>query len=199
MNVGPHCIGMEPLRNDPGLQELIERHGELELVPAEDPFQRLVVSIVNQQLSTQSAAAIKSRLFDGFTITPDALLDADEDALREVGLSRQKIEYIKNAAERFIEDDLTPDRFQKMSDTEVIDELTQIKGIGVWTAKMFLIFVLGREDVFPVEDLGIRNGMTHLYGEMTQEDMATKAEDWRPYRSIASLYLWKAVDGGIDE
>lgn len=81
-----------------------------------------------------------------------------------------------------------------MSDEEVIEELTDIHGVGEWTANMFLIFVLGREDVFPVGDLGIRKAMEELYGEMSRSEMREKAEDWRPYRSLASLYLWRVVD-----
>lgn len=185
---------MEPLRNDAKLAPLIDEYGELTVEPADNPYERLVVSILNQQLSTQSAAAIKERLFDRFDVTPEAMLAVDEDVLQDVGLSRQKITYIKNAAEQFQEDNLSQERFAEMSDDEVINELTDIRGIGTWTAKMFLMFVLGREDVFPVEDLGIRNGMQELYGIDDRSDMVEKAEEWRPYRSIASLYLWRAVE-----
>lgn len=186
---------MKPLRNDPKLKPLIAEHGELTLEPAEKPYERLVVSIINQQLSTQSAAAIKERLFDQFAVTPDAMIAADNTTLRELGLSRQKIEYIKNAGEQFLADNLTPARFKEMSDEEVITELTDIRGIGVWTAKMFLMFVLAREDVFPVEDLGIRNAMTELYDLNERKPMREKAGEWKPYRSIASLYLWRAIEG----
>ncbi len=185
---------MNPLYDDPQLQPLIDEHGELELEPADDPYQRLVVSIVNQQLSTQSAAAIKERLFDAFEITPETMLAADPDALQAVGLSQQKIQYVKSAAEQFTDDNLSPETFAAMSDDEVINELTAIHGVGVWTAKMFCMFVLGREDVFPVEDLGIRNGMQQLYGIDERSAMTAKAEEWQPYRSIASLYLWKVTE-----
>ncbi len=202
---------MAPSRNDTEVQEHAElqelrrlcvrrnpegfEDGEPTLEPADDPYNRLVVSIINQQLSTQSAAAIKERVFDRFEITPRHMLDADPVELRDTGLSRQKIDYIKHAAERFIEDDLTREQFADMADEDVVEELTGIKGIGTWTAKMFLIFVLGREDVFPVEDLGIRQGMEALYGDMSRQEMVEKAEEWQPYRSIAALYLWKSVDG----
>ena len=184
----------ERLVADPDLGPYVETHGEIALEPAEDPFRRLVVSIINQQLSTQSAAAIRNRLFDRFTITPESMLAADEAALREVGLSGQKIEYVRNVAERFEADGLSPAAFATMTDEEVIEELTSIRGIGVWTAKMFLIFVLAREDVFPVEDLGIRRGMELLYGDLTRAEMRTRAEAWRPYRSYASLHLWRAYE-----
>lgn len=185
---------MQPLRNDPELQLLIEQYGELTLEPADNPYKRLVHSIISQQLSTTSATAIRTRLFDQFEIAPETMLAADGQKLQDIGLSRQKIDYIKSAAEQFLEDDLTQERFHEMSNAEAIDELTAIHGIGVWTAKMFLMFVLAREDVFPVEDLGIRNGMQQLYGDLSRSGMVEKAEEWRPYRSIASLYLWKAVE-----
>ena len=185
---------MKQLKQDDKLGPLIEEHGELEIEASENPFERLVTSIVNQQLSTQSAEAIMGRLFDSFEITPEALLDADEEKLNDVGLSRQKIDYIRSAASHFIEDDLSTEKFSEMSDEEVIDELTDIHGVGDWTAKMYMIFVLGREDVFPVEDLGIRNAMEELYGLESRSEMRGKAEDWRPYRSLASRYLWKSVD-----
>lgn len=185
---------MESLRNDPELSGLIEEHGELELEKSEEPFERLVVSIVNQQLSTESAAAIKERLFENFKIEPESIIDADEDKLNEIGLSRQKIDYIKSAAERFIEDDLDASTFEEMSDEEVVEELTEIHGVGEWTAHMFMIFVLGRQDIFPVGDLGIRKGMEQLYGDMSRSEMREKAEDWKPHRSLAALYLWRLVD-----
>ena len=182
------------LRDDPKLGPYVEAHGELPLEPAEDPFRRLVVSIINQQLSTQSAAAIRDRLFERFAVDPETMLSADEDALREVGLSGRKIEYVRNIAERFEADRLSMATFETMDDEAVIEELTSIRGIGVWTAKMFLIFVLAREDVFPVEDLGVRRGMEALFGDLTRAGMRERAEEWRPYRSYASLYIWRAYD-----
>ena len=183
----PHDL----LRADPHLGPVVDEHGELAIDPAADPFERLVVSIVNQQLSTASAAAIRERLFDRYEITPEAMLAADDEGLRELGLSHQKIEYVRNVADQFIADDLSHSTFAEMTDEEVIGELTEIKGVGVWTAKMFLIFVLAREDVFPIEDLGIRRGMEMLFGdEISRPEMVERAEAWRPYRSYASRYLW---------
>lgn len=185
---------MDQLQTDPVLGEAVDEHGPLELEPAADPFERLIVSIVNQQLSTASAAAIRERFFEQFEITPESLVDADEDELREIGLSRQKIDYIHNAAQTFLEDGLTRKSFAQMSDEEVVEEMTAIHGVGVWTAKMFLMFSLGRKDVFPVEDLGIRNGMTQLYGDLSREEMVEKAEQWRPHRSIAALHIWRSYE-----
>lgn len=182
---------MESLRTDPVLNSVIDTYGPLSLESAEDPFARLVVSIINQQLSTTSASAIRERVFDRFEIAPDPLLDADETELRELGLSHQKIEYVQNAARAFSENRFTHDFFEGMTNQAVIEELTSIRGVGVWTAKMFLMFALGRKDIFPVEDLGVRNGMVELYGECTREEMTEIAEHWRPHRSIATLYIWQ--------
>lgn len=188
----PHAV----LREDPELGSLVERHGPVALDPAADPFERLVVSIINQQLSTQSAAAIRQRVFDRVDVTPTGLLTADDAVLRDAGLSGQKIEYVRNVARAFDDGKLSRRKLDAMTDDEVVDALTEIKGVGAWTAKMALIFVLAREDVFPVEDLGIRKGMAHLYGfeEDERAGMTEYAERWRPYRSYASRYLWRAVD-----
>lgn len=185
---------MKELREDETLRPLIEEYGELELEASDKPFERIVVSIVNQQLSTQSAEAIRERLFDSFEITPDTLLETEEARLSNLGLSSQKVDYIKSAARHFKEDHLSTEKFSSMSNEEVIDELTDIHGVGVWTAKMFLIFVLAREDIFPVEDLAIRKAMKNLYGIEEKSLMKEKSEDWKPFRSKASLYLWKSLE-----
>jgi DNA-3-methyladenine glycosylase II len=184
------------LLDDPELGPVVDEHGPISLEPADDPFERLVVSIINQQLSTQSAAAIRERVFEQFEVTPQGLLGAEEAALRDVGLSGQKVAYVRNVARAFDDGTLSRERLVAMDDDAVIDALTEVKGVGTWTAKMALIFVLAREDVFPVEDLGIRKGMVRLYGfdEDDRAGMAEYAERWRPYRSYASRYLWRAVD-----
>ena len=185
---------MKELKQDKKLRPLIEEHGEIELEASENPFESIVTSIINQQLSTQSAEAIRERFFDSFEITPEALLEADEEDLSDIGLSRQKIDYIKSAARHFIEDGLSAEKFSDMTDEEVIEELTDIHGVGDWTAKMYMISVLAREDVFPVEDLGIRRAMGEIYGLESRSEMREKAEDWRPYRGLASRYLWKSLN-----
>ena len=181
----------DPLKDDPVLAPLIRRHGVLEIETAADPFRRLVTSIVNQQLSTASAAAIRQRLFDRFEIAPAALLGTDPSELREVGLSARKADYLLNIAEAFREDP-NLSSLEEMSDEDVTERLTAITGVGTWTAKIFLIFALGRPDVFPVEDLGIRKGMRELFGDLSRAEMAERAERWRPHRSLASLYVWRA-------
>ncbi len=186
----------EQLRDDPTLGPLLEQYGELPIGPAEDTFERFTESIINQQLSSASAAAIRDRVFERFEITPDAMAAADREALRETGLSGQKIDYIKNIAQAYQAKGLGVEYFEPESDAAVVDELTEIKGIGPWTAKMYLIFCLGRDDVFPVEDLGIRKGMEALFSEdMTREEMIDTAEPWRPFRSYASRYIWRVSDG----
>ncbi|WP_435194025.1 DNA-3-methyladenine glycosylase family protein [Natronomonas sp. EA1] len=188
----PHAM----LGEDPELGPVVAEHGPIELEPATDPFERLVVSVINQQLSTQSAAAIRDRVFETVEVTPRGLLAADDAVLREAGLSGQKIDYVRNIARAFDDGTLSRDALAAMDDDAVVEALTDIKGVGTWTAKMALIFVLAREDVFPVEDLGIRKGMAQLYGfdEDDRAGMTEHAERWRPYRSYASRYLWRAVD-----
>jgi len=186
----------ETLRSDPELARLVDEHGEITLDPATDPFARLIVAICNQQLSQASAAAIEERLFDRFEVTPEGLLAADEAALRDVGLSGQKVTYVRNVAGAFGEGELSVDALAGMDDDEVRAALTEIRGVGPWTADMFLIFVLAREDVFPVGDLGIRKGMAAVYGydEDDRTAMREHATRWQPYRSYASRYLWRVSD-----
>lgn len=183
------------LRDDPDIGHLVADHGDVTLESGEDLFERLVVSILRQQVSMASANATRERLEDAVELTPAALLRTDRSTLRDLGLSRQKASYVHNVAEAFVEHDYSREYFAEMSDDAVIAELTDINGVGTWTAKMQLLFSLGRPDVFPVEDLGIRKGMHTLYGDdLERSRMEEIAERWRPYRSYASLYLWRAVD-----
>jgi DNA-3-methyladenine glycosylase II len=185
----------ETLREDPVLRALIEEFGEIEIDTAEDPFERLVVSIINQSVSTASANAVRDRVFERLDdITPAAVLAADTDELSGAGLGETKTEYVRNAARAFRERDLGREGFADASDEEVIDELGEIRGIGEWTARMYLIFALGREDVLPLGDLAVRRGIESLYGdgeELTRGEMREIAERWRPYRSLATLYIWR--------
>lgn len=186
----------DALRDDPDLGPLVDEHGELSLDPADDPFERLVVSIVRQQVSMDAAAAIRERLFDAVDVTPEGVAGADPEVLRDAGLSSQKTDYVRNVADAFREHDWDRESFERLSDDEVRAELTSITGVGDWTAEMFLMFGLDREDVFPVGDLGIRKGMQSLYGEgTTRAEMRDIATRWRPYRSYASLYVWRAYEG----
>ncbi|UPW00380.1 DNA-3-methyladenine glycosylase 2 family protein [Halorussus gelatinilyticus] len=181
------------LRGDDYLGPLVAEYGPMTIEPAENFYERFVVSILRQQVSMASAAATRERLFDRVEPTPEAMLAADPEVLRDAGLSRQKTEYVRNVAEAFLEEGYSQAYFAGVPDEEVLAELTSIKGVGAWTANMQLMFSLGRPDVFPVGDLGIRKGMERLFdAEMTRAEMVETAERWAPYRSYASLYLWRA-------
>lgn len=184
------------LATDEAFAPLVDSYGPLEFDPSGDPFERLVISMGNQQLSSAAAATIRDRLFDRFDVTPEGLLAADEVALCDVGLSEQQVGYVRNAAEAAHEGRLDRERFADLDDAAVVTELTEIRGVGEWTGKNFAMFVLGREDVFPVGDLGIRRAMESLFGDLSHAEMVERAEPWRPYRSYAALYLWHHHEDG---
>ncbi|WP_313695388.1 DNA-3-methyladenine glycosylase family protein [Halorarum halobium] len=194
MNDDAHDV----LREDPVMAGLIEHHDPFSEADWSE-FERLCVSIINQQLSTASAAAVKERVFDLLAggVTPDSVLAAEDAALREAGLSEMKVEYLRNAARAFQERDFTREGLADHSDAEVVERLTEIKGVGDWTARMYLLFVLEREDVLPLGDLAVRRGIEQLYGdggELTRDEMREIAEAWRPYRSVATRYIWAAYE-----
>jgi len=166
----------------------------------DEPYGALVRSIVGQQLSTKAARTIYERLiaqFDGRTPTPAELLAADPEQVRSAGLSRPKVSYLRSLAEHVESGELELARLDELPDEEVSEQLTAVKGLGQWTADMFLIFHLGRPDVLPVGDLGIRRAVERAYdlSEMPDPAKLTEiAEPWRPHRSLASLYLWRSLD-----
>jgi DNA-3-methyladenine glycosylase II len=180
----------DSLRDDPNVGPLVERHGPLELGSDEQPFERLVISIVNQLLSTEAARTIRERLFDAVEITPNGVRETDTETMREAGLSAQKVEYVRAAADAYDAGRITPEALAELDDDTAIAELTEVKGIGDWTAKMYLMFVLERPDVFPVEDLAVRRGMEELFGDESRDEMRERAANWEPYRSYATLYVW---------
>ncbi|ARS91226.1 DNA-3-methyladenine glycosylase family protein [Natrarchaeobaculum aegyptiacum] len=187
----PHTV----LRTDPVMADLLERHDLEPLDPEVDEFERLCVSIVNQQLSTASATAVRKRVWDVLddTVTPERVLEASTDELREAGLSRTKVEYVRNVASAFQERDLTRAGLADRSNESVIDELTRIRGVGRWTANMYCIFVLQRPDVLPLGDLAVRRGIEQLYNDgddLSRAEMQQIAAPWRPYRSLATRYVW---------
>jgi DNA-3-methyladenine glycosylase II len=165
-----------------------------------DAYGALVRSIVGQQLSTKAARTIYERLtamFDDRTPTPRELLETDPERIREAGLSRAKVAYLRDLAENVEDGDLHLERLAELPDDEVSAELTAVKGLGQWTVDMFLIFHLGRADVLPVGDLGIRRAAQIAYGleDLPKPDELTRiAEPWRPWRSLACLYLWRSLD-----
>lgn len=185
---------MEELKQDTELAKIIDKHGHIDLFHSADLYQQLVCMIAEQQVSTASARAVQKRLFDRFDVKPEKIKDLSDEELRDVGLSRQKAVYVKNAAVRFVQEDLDEGKFSEMTDKEVVGELTQIKGVGNWTAEMFLMFGLGRKDVFSTGDLVLRNAMKELYGISDRQKMRDKAEDWKPYRTIVCLYFWKEFE-----
>ena len=164
-------------------------------------FDALCRSIIYQQLSTKAAGTIHGRFLDLFPNrhpTPESLLAISEDKLRGVGLSRQKLNYLRDLASRVHSGALPLDHLDELPDQEIIDYLVQVKGIGVWTAQMFLMFRLGRLDVLPVLDLGIRNAIKKAYrvrGVPTPKRMQKLGAPWSPYASVACWYLWRSLDG----
>jgi DNA-3-methyladenine glycosylase II len=198
--------GLEHLRqSDDTLARVIDERGPLDLDARargrpQDAYGALLRAIVGQQLSVKAARSIYERftgLFGGKTPTPEELLEVDADTLRSAGLSRAKANYVRSLAEHVISGELELDRLDELSDDEIMAELTAVKGLGEWTAHMFLLFHLGRPDVLPVGDLGVRRAVERLYGLETLPSVAeleALGERWRPYRSLASLYLWESLD-----
>jgi DNA-3-methyladenine glycosylase II len=187
-------------RVDPRFKEVVKRLGPCLLAPREDRFGALVSAIVAQQISSKAAASINERLhaLAGRPHDPRRLLELDEAALRGVGLSASKAQYVRNVAAAVADGSAPVDRFDDSWDDEaIVEALTSIKGVGVWTAHMFLIFVLNRPDVLPVGDLGVRAGLRDWHGLADlplPRDCPALAEHWRPYRSVASWYLWRNGD-----
>ena len=196
----------EHLRSvDPVLRRLIDERGPID--PATDrrgsrpdPYEAIARAIVGQQLSTRAARTIWERLcgiFDGALPPPSVLLAADPEMLRGAGLSGAKVGFLRDLAARVEDGRLELERIAALPDEDVVAELTEIKGIGRWTAEMFLIFHLGRDDVVSTGDAGIRRAVQIEYGLEDlpgPTDLERIAEPWRPYRTLACLYLWRSLD-----
>lgn len=194
------------LTADPVIAALIERIPESALDRTEverpgDHYGSLLRSITGQQLSVKAAAAIYRRVLDHFggaVPSPEQILEADPEELRAAGgLSRAKTSYLRSLAEHVVSGQLDLKRLDDLPDDEVIAELTAVKGLGVWTAQMFLMFHLGRDDVMPTGDLGIRRAVMIEYGldDLPGHDALIEiAENWRPHCTLACLYLWASVD-----
>jgi DNA-3-methyladenine glycosylase II len=184
---------------DPIMATAIVRVGPCTLNPNPHLFETLVDAIISQQISVKAADAIMRRLRVAINakadslISPASLLLLDDAALRAVGLSPQKMRYIRDLAERVSSRQLDLERLSELDDEEVIEELVKVKGIGRWTAEMMLIFSLGRPDVLPVDDLGFLEGVREAYAlevRPTPREMRERGEVWRPYRTFATWYMW---------
>ncbi len=194
-------IALEKLRQDPVMEAIIRQVGDFGMTYREPQFESLVRSIVSQQISTKVARVFMDRLLarmpDGI-VTPDAILRMRKTTFRKIGFSAAKTEYIRDLARQTKTGELTFDQFPNLPDEEVVAQLIQVKGIGVWTAHMFLIFALRRPDILPVGDLGVRMAIRKAYGLEslpTPAEMHQIAENWRPWCSVASWYLWRSLDG----
>ena len=188
-------------KSDPVLAAIIERVGPYRIQFREPEFGTLVRSIVYQQLSGKVASVILERLLDalpGRKLTPRAILKLTPEKMRSLGLSRAKTAYIRDLAEKTKAGDVVFADIHGRTDAEVIEHLTQVKGIGVWTAHMFLMFALQRPNVLPVGDLGVRSAIKRAYGleELPKpKEVEQIAAKWHPYCSVAAWYLWRSLDG----
>ncbi len=184
---------------DEVLRGVIERVGPLRLKSAGKGYSVLVQSIISQQISTAAAATIGQRLrllVAGGELTAEAVAELSDEQLKAVGISPQKLSYLRDLTRCTLEGVISFRRISRASDEAAIEELIQVRGIGRWTAQMYLIFSLGRPDVFAPDDLGLRNAMQRLYGlaeEAGRPELERLAERWRPWRSAASWYLWRSL------
>jgi DNA-3-methyladenine glycosylase II len=196
--------------SDPVIAKLVERHGELSIEarrrrrPPVDAYGMLLRSVIGQQLSVKAAATIYGRVLDifgGRTPAPEKLLEIEPERLRAAGLSGRKVEYVRDLASHVLSGELELDRLDSLSDEEVVEEITAVRGFGVWSAHMFLIFFLERPDVLPTGDLGIRNAVKRAYGldeVPPPAELERIAEPWRPHRSLACIYLWESLANAPD-
>lgn len=193
------------LSKDKLLKKIISKQEPVVLKKKKNLHLHLVASIMSQQLSVKVADVIYDRflnLYSGKIPTAEQVLKTDFDKLRSIGLSGSKTNYIHNVSRFALESGLDHSKLNKMNNDEVIDYLVSIKGVGRWTAEMQLMFTLGREDVFPVDDLGIQNAMIALYKIKVKDKkqlyskMTIISENWRPYRTFACCHLWRWKDGG---
>jgi DNA-3-methyladenine glycosylase II len=188
-------------RADRKLARVIKKAGPFAHRPErlQNPFQALLRAIVYQQLSGKAAATIFGRVADLHAeLTPAAILATPDERLRAAGMSRGKVAAVKDLSEKMLDGTVpTLARLKKMEDADIISRLVQVRGIGPWTVEMLLIFRLGRPDILPVSDFGVRKGFMLTYGTPqlpTAKELLAHGERWRPYRSVASWYLWRAVD-----
>jgi DNA-3-methyladenine glycosylase II len=185
-------------RKDAVMSSIMQRHTGIYLVRRGEPFLTLARAIVGQQISVKAAQSVWDRVVAcAGAVTPEGILLKKPSELRACGLSDRKTEYIVDLARRFAEGLVHPYRWDEMSDEEVIADLVQVRGIGRWTAEMFLIFNLLRPDIFPLDDLGLQKGIRVCYFKGRKVSLARMrklGESWRPWRSVATWYLWRSLD-----
>jgi DNA-3-methyladenine glycosylase II len=183
---------------DAVLAKLIDAYPNEVLKNQGNPFTTLMRAVVGQQISIKAADGIWKRLEGRIEVfSPAYFLMVEEDLLRECGLSRPKVSYLKAIALAFENQLLTPEYWDRMSDEEVIQQLLKIRGIGQWTAEMFLIFYLNRPDILPLSDIGLLNAIKRHYGNPSKIIILEIAEVWQPYRTVATWYLWRSLDATV--
>jgi DNA-3-methyladenine glycosylase II len=185
---------------DPVMRRIIDQVGPFTLRPERDRFWMLIRSILSQQISTAAARTIRTRvqaLVEPDKVTPDSILQLSETSLRSAGVSARKVEYMRDLAIQVADGSINLSQIGRLSDDQIIALLIEVRGIGRWTAEMFLMFALGRMDIFPADDLGIRNAIEAHYEVSSppgRAEMHEVAEPWRPYASVASWYCWRSLD-----
>ena len=188
---------LELANKDVLLKSLIEEFEEPRLSSRGNLFATLIKSIVGQQISVIAASAVWSRLFDLVgEVNPESILAKTHEELRQVGLSNRKVEYIVGIAEAWTEG-LSEIDWEQMSDEEVVQELVKLRGVGRWTVQMLLIFALLRQDVFPIDDIGLIRGMEKLYNsenKLEKSELYEISEKWKPYRTMGVWYIWRTID-----
>ena len=192
-------IAINFLKKDPKLSKIIKQIGPFNIKITKNRYKSLVEAIATQQLTGAAANSIMKKfrgLYKSDFPKPIQVIKTSTKSLRKTGFSRKKILYIKELSKKIEKNELNLRTISKFSDKEIVEQLTQVKGIGRWTAEMFLIFSLGRMDVLPVDDLGLKKGIQFLYSlnELPKPQQIEKlAEKWRPYRTVATWYLWKSL------
>ncbi len=194
-------------KSDPVMKSLLTKHGPFTAKAKTDRFGTLVSSIISQQISTAAASTIKQRLHQAImdrsgkktlpSLSADDLLQFDLDSFREIGISRQKATYLLDLATKVSEGKLNLKNLGRLDDEQIIEQLIEVKGIGRWTAQMFLMFSMARLDVLPVDDLGIKNAVQRQYNldeSPSPKQIEEIASPWRPYATIASWYLWRSLE-----
>ena len=185
-------------KKDKKLNNIITSAGNVYLETSKDPFVTLFNSILGQQISVAAAESIKKRIISKYKITPKSFSKATIDDLRNCGLSRMKIKYLKDLSSKVLNQEILFDEIKLQDDNEVIKSLTKVNGIGNWTAEMFMIFYLGRPNILPINDIGIINSLVKIYGEDKKNINFEKYFLlWSPWNTVASWYLWRNIDQKI--